>query len=412
MIAGTMTRVVLVAATLIGAAAPAHAQVKPRTRVLLPQAYRDVIQAQPARATYAVKADSTKSSAVSGSQLMLESSEVYRILQRGDAVRQVTTRFLADRDTAWRTAYAIPEDYLARVGDGTQLAAARPVFLPRGPMRYDRASDRFTGTLMLVLEDLAERQSRTLDDSISIEIVSAADSVSPSPLNIGHTNFPPSLVSVSDDNPRDSVEVTFVTAANLSGFKTHLPVEPALVIETRPRAIQGWGVQSIPLTLLVRGGSFADSVAVRLEASPGSVTPEEVFVHAGRPATARLRSEGSGTATVRAITADVGSDEQTFEYVFPLAFLLSSVIGGLLGAIVAFSRAKAKSQKPQLPIHLVGGVLWGLIVAAAYGVLGLNLLGMTVPAVPYFNEGVVFVVSALGAIGWIPGKKPAPASAG
>ncbi len=87
------------------------------------------------------------------------------------------------------------------------------------------------------------------------------------------------------------------------------------------------------------------------------------------------------------------------------------MLGGLIGALVAYLRDRRRGKQGQAWVYVAGGVLWGLIAAVAYGVLGLNVIGIDVAVVAYFNEGVAFVLSAVAASRLIPkgqGKTPAP----
>lgn len=66
-----------------------------------------------------------------------------------------------------------------------------------------------------------------------------------------------------------------------------------------------------------------------------------------------------------------------------------------------FTRVKKnKNIEASLGLNLVGGVVWGFIVAVGYFVIGINLLEIDISVVSYFNELMVLGISALGGIGW------------
>lgn len=394
---------------LVASAAPAGAQPPPQDT--LPRIYSSRLRELAGHRVLRITRDRVDTASVVGAGVVLDPAAVRAVIATGDTIKREPSVVLGRRDPTWATVFTIPEDYVAKVSDGQELAAFRPVFLPSEPMRFDPAAESFRGELMIVLEDMAVERSRLLSDSVSLEVVSSADFVDPRPVRMGHLNFPPTRVRLIDDNPRDSVRITFITETKLDGFDTYLAVEPALILETRRRTLQGLGLQSIALTVTVRGAGFPDSVPVRFDASLGSVEPEEVFVRADRPASARLRSESLGGATVRALSVVYGSAEQEFRYAFPYPFLLAALLGGLIGALVAYLRDRRRRKQGHAWVYVAGGVLWGLIAAVAYGVLGLNVIGIDVAVVAYFNEGVAFVLSALAASRLIPkgeGKAQAP----
>lgn len=341
--------------------------------------------------------------AIPGAPVLLEPDEKLAIIQRGDFVGRADLGVFAERHPRWSGAFAIPEGYVTRL-EGAPGAAGpaievQPVFTPDGKMRYNRDTKQFQGSLRIVLRDASGvLEPRDLDDPILMEIVSNADAVRPPTVSISRTYLPATRVRLVDDSPKDSVRINFITPAKPEGYEVHLAVEPALIVEANRDRMQGWGIQSIPITVVVRGATLPDSIEVHMQASLGSLDPDVVVVRSGRPATTRLRSESMGAATVTAISSDFAPIEADLEYTPPVPFLVSSVVGGLAGGAGAHLRRRKQGKKSGVGATLGFGVLWGLIAALLYGILGVNLIGIDVPVVEHFNEGLVFVLSAAAAI--------------
>lgn len=89
----------------------------------------------------------------------------------------------------------------------------------------------------------------------------------------------------------------------------------------------------------------------------------------------------------------------TIAFAFPLAFLVSAFLGGLIGGIIRYVTLKMQHVEKilfmPLLVHVVLGVLAGFVTAVAYAV-GINLLNVHPSAT--IGEALVFVIAALGAI--------------
>jgi hypothetical protein len=359
--------------------------------------------------------------------LDLAPSDVHKVALEGETITRMETRTPTESHPWPSGALAIPERYLTRVteggappettasGDAPVMAAAgsseatpvQPVFWASDKMRYDAEAEQFRGALLILLDDPSQ-EARTRELTAPVEVsITGAESVAPQRVLLDHTNLPPDTVRLAESSPLDSVRLSIRTAVNTRGYDAYVPVMPALTIGPKERSIQGWGMQSVELRIGVKGASRTVPVNVSVETSLGSLDPSTVPVSADRPAAVALRSEGLGRAVVVASAPGFTEARGEYHYDFPLRFFAFALVGGLVGALVTYMRRRQRKEEPDLRVHLVGGILWGVVVSLAYGVLGLSLLEFAVPGGQPFSEGLVFVVSALGALCWIPSPKAA-----
>jgi hypothetical protein len=391
---------VVVSATVIVAASMAQ---QPGDQPALPHV--QPLQAQ----LHVIDEDGVHTMAAHPGLTTLAPGQLFSIIKHGEAVRRTVSPALASLDPAWATPLAVPEDYFVwgEAEDGSdETVRTRLLCSVDVPMEYNHSTGKFEGVLRLVLEDRNAPLRRTsLAHPVPVEIVSEADEVVPPELSLEHTNLPSSEVRFVDDSPVDSLRVTLRTQADLEGYAVHLPVKPAVSIDTGRRSIHGWGFQSVELPVILKGTSSRELVTVSLDVTRGHVEPSTVEVSGVEPGRVSLRSEALGAATVSATAAGYSRAEIEMTYGFPLAFIVAALLGGFLGGIVGYLRRRQKSQSVNFGANVGMGVVWGVIWAVAYGAMGIVAPQVNVPVYEYFNEGIVFVVSALSAIYMQPKKK-------
>ncbi len=286
----------------------------------------------------------------------------------------------------------IPELHIER--KGTQTESYSIAFTTVRPFRYDHVLKTFKATLGFFLSSPDTNSHGKEIEPVNLAVVSeAVNIITPDHLKIPHVFTPFSNVDLVANSVIDSAQVKVITISNPDGYKTYLKVEPALEIWTNKLSLQGYGIQTMPITVRFIGSSSTDSVSVNFSASAGSVSPGSMFVTYNKPSTIYLRSEGKGVAILSAASSNSKSNEITFTYTFPWSFLLFSIVGGLIGGLAKHYFASDKKNFPVKPI--IGGILIGFMVAVAYYFLGINLIGLSLSA--GFNEMAVLGLSALGA---------------
>ena len=159
------------------------------------------------------------------------------------------------------------------------------------------------------------------------------------------------------------------------------------------------GIQKIPVTVRLLGSNSSDSVKVIFNPGKGTIEPEFLYVQYNKPETVYLRSEGTGDCKLTATAAAITSNELNVKFIFPWLFLGAALFGGIAGSFAKYLKEKESTTK-----LIVAAILAGIIGAAAYYGLGVNLLGISLAA--GLNELAVFALSALCAyFGLSLGKK-------
>lgn len=296
----------------------------------------------------------------------------------------------------------IPELHVESATDRGEVITYRVLFTMKQPLSYNANSNSFTGKIGFLLMSDSDNTA-SVKEPVKIEVRSdEAKSIAPAKLAIDHLSIPSTDVDVVAENVTDSISVRVGTVSNPEGYVTFLKVKPVLEISANRKGLQGLGIEETEIDVRLKGYNSADSVKVVFNPGKGTITPSSVFVKYNEPATVMLRSQGLGDSKITATTSNLNSNSLVFEFNFPWYFLLASLIGGLLGGFVKFLSSDKKKESLQKIV--IGGVLTGLIVAAAYYGLGISLIGIKISAL--VNEIAVFALSALGAIVGISLPKP------
>jgi hypothetical protein len=216
---------------------------------------------------------------------------------------------------------------------------------------------------------------------------------------IDHTNLPYERVRVVALTPGDSVDVGIVIPALEARLEASIPViQPELKLEASPRRIQGWGLDVATLTILYTG--LIDRARVVVLSSDRAVPePARVTLDEAGTAEAALRSRSLGSATVRAAGPALPAAEVIVDFTFPLAFLISALLGGVLGGLARGYQKRGgvdPERRKSWWYYVIAGTLLGLAATVAAAV-GINLLPTPfVASFAAFNEAVVFVIAFIG----------------
>jgi len=304
----------------------------------------------------------------------------------------------------WRV---LPYRYVTPDATGTGTWVLRPIYKVANQLRWQPDQGVFRGEFFLAVEDsLRLGESRPLPAPVRFQLLSDADTVTPEPVAIEHTNFPLQRVLVIATRVSDSLRVHVVPEFDVRGLDVWIPVEPAIVIETTPRRIQGWGIQRARVVVRVIGATAPASMAASLTASEGTLDTLELPIGAAGIGTASLRSEGIGEAVLVASSPGLGQATTTIDFTFPWIFLLAALLGGIFGGIAAAAAEKKERRKARWGEFALKGVFAGLLAALAWYALGVNLLSLEL-GVPRFNELAVFALAALAGYFGVPRTAPA-----
>ncbi|MGH7574896.1 MAG: hypothetical protein ACREM1_07185, partial [Longimicrobiales bacterium] len=297
----------------------------------------------------------------------------------------------------------LPFRYLTPDAAAEGTWVLRPIYKSNGLRWVD---GEFRGALFLALEDSSRRtRSDSLGVPIRFQLISEADRIEPDQLTLQHTNLPLQRVELAASRPSDSLRIHIIPEFDIRGEDVWVPVEPTLVVETSPSRIQGWGVGTARVTVRVLGASGRVPSAVTLWSSAGELDTTTIALGDAGVGATRIRSSGTGAATLRASAAGFGEAPATIEFEWPILFIIASLAGGVFGGVASAVQGRrtgrADAPKPGWRAPAVKGLFAGVLAAAAWYALGVNLLELDV-GVPRFNELAVFAFAALAGFFGIP----------
>jgi len=336
--------------------------------------------------------------------VVLGRDEDFIVISKGESIYHYSPSKLVQLEPKWENSFAIPELYWARESGTNNILQFQILTMIQRTMKYDKERDTFDGTIAIILLDNSRNLSEgnNLNVPVSCEIFAQIDSVQPNKVTIDHINIPSTTINLFDQDPKDSIKFSIRTTLNQKGYEEYIDVDPELIMISNRNSIQGYGVQSAQVSVFAKGITYSDSIQVILQPTLGSFKRDKIFISSDKGEVIYLRSEGLGSAKVIAQSAIIGSAEVQIQYIFPWIFLIASLLGGLIGSLIKLLR---HGDKRKNTYYFFGGILSGIVVAAAYFILGIDVLKLQID-IQYFNEAAVFTLSALGAIiGIREGKK-------
>lgn len=302
---------------------------------------------------------------------------------------------------------ALPEIYMARVkstaftpahgAPPTEQALLRVLVDTFPVLAYNERDNNYVGQFyVMLLEDSKEHlYTNQLVSPIPFQFSSQLAVFEPQQATIGHTNMPTTGIRITDNSPYNPVPVKIMTSFNPQGYITYLAKQALIRIETPPRSLQGFGVQAIPVTISLHNYLWDDSVRINLVSTLGSINPDHIYVTRDKAAQALLKSEGTGSTTVKASATGFLTEESRFTFVFPWMFILLTLVGGVIGAIL---KHLLHPEEGKLALRIVQGFLAGFLVGILYYVVGLNVINFDFGRVYY--EFAVLALAIIGALFW------------
>jgi len=281
----------------------------------------------------------------------------------------------------------------------------------KSPFTFDPETHAFYGKIEIhPVEGKLEGQTDVARTQIDLlepfEIIVSAVGIDEKRILVESLNWPPITVDfdfdASNNFLKDNVEIVVKTVQKPDGYITPLSISPYIEVNVEKDQMQGLGIQETPVTLTLQGVSNYPDVSVGIQCTKGYLDPDEVILRANNVTTVSLRSEGTGEARISVIAANLISTSDHIRFMFPWKFLLFSIIGALIGALIHVLRKHKTGFDTRA---FVVAILLGFTVSICYWALGVNLLNITIE-VSYLNEFAVLALSILGALlGWHIGKK-------
>ncbi|WP_339810862.1 hypothetical protein [uncultured Imperialibacter sp.] len=326
-----------------------------------------------------------------GDKVEVAGAEAREVLQQ-----QETRPVFTTGDTTISPEQLIPEVFVLPGQTESQDIRYYIFFTSALPLQYDFSENAFLGNINFIL--LPESGSGHLStiDPVFIEPASLEiGGITPGWIEIDHLNLPSSSIKlIATDHLKDSAELRLRTRLNPEGYITKVGVKSPLTIKARKKFAQGYGIQEVPVEVILKGiGSGSAEIRFLFEEGAGTLSEESFVLNNNETKTVYIRSQGDGPVKLAAFSTGFSSNPERFQYDFPYTFLLFTLIGGLIGASVKYLKSDSKFSWKSFS----GGVLVGLLAVGLWYVLGISILSISLDDV--YNEGSVLLISAVGAWG-------------
>jgi hypothetical protein len=287
-------------------------------------------------------------------------------------------------------AWSVGFGFIGIAPDGREIRF-RPVIESAGGLAL-RDAGKFQGRIFVGLRDNKDpAASYPLPQPVSLLVSGQADELLPRQFSMDHTNLPFTEITIASNNPTDPTEFTLIAAGTSERATINLPVvRPRLEVVPARSQIQGLGLETS--TVSVRAVGLPDPMGrvVTVSADFASVDPTQVFLDAHGVGTTTVRSVSFGQDSIKAQSPPLASAAVPLYFSWPIAFLVTTVLGGVLG--VALAHLQSPRRKKNFRTVLIRGVLTGIIVGALYAI-GVNVLPIHPTATA--GEALTFAVAAV-----------------
>jgi hypothetical protein len=296
-------------------------------------------------------------------------------------------------DTATRSGlFMLPELYFAKEVRTNNQIMYRIIYVDSAPLRFNFGTQEFKGGIrFLAVETSYSKESPPTQKNLSapeeIVVSYGLDAMS---LKISQINWPPMDAIITTPSPMDSIEVKILTISNPQGYTKYLPVEPAIVLSSSRTKIQGFGLQTMLVAVALKGVTSYKPVPLTVQSSTGTIKNPDLVLTNSNPDDVLLRSESYGKIDIGVANTTYISNSISVTAIFPWLFLILAILGGLIGGIGKKLKGKGKVT---LRVVVFSCII-GLIVAAVYYGLGINLLNFSFEDRGY-NEAIVFGLGLL-----------------
>ncbi len=329
------------------------------------------------------------------------------ITGRLDAARQISDQGVLDALTARAglgketvvEAIDLPFYTLEAPSDGQPVRELRPYIL-KSHLPYDSSRRRFAGRVHVgvrVIGGAIAAGPQPLEHKVAFTLATDADEVLPARLEFVRGNDAPLEVSLATSVSIDSVWLRLSRDDIADGdVSTGILLQRVLIIESPPRVLQGFGLESRRLQLAARGAGLSDSIRVTVSADAGIVTPTAVTIPREGSAEVTLKSDALGPITLTASAQRVAGTSATVVSVFPWRFVIATLLGLLVGAGASYLWLSGRKEEVN-SLLFFGAMLGGLVTAAVAIGLKLNVTAFEYSA-PLETSVALFALAALGSL--------------
>ena len=287
-------------------------------------------------------------------------------------------------------AWSVGFGFIGIAPDGREVRF-RPVIESAGGLALAGDAGRFQARIFVGLRDNKDpAASYPLPQPVSLLVSGQADELLPRQFSMDHTNLPFTEITIASSNPTDPTEFTLIAAGTSERATVGLPVvRPRLELVPGRSQIQGLGLETSTVSVRAVGLPDPKGRLITVSSDFASVDPTQVSLDAQGVGTATVRSVSFGKASIKAESPPLAPAAVPIYFSWPISFLVTTVLGGLLG--VSLAHFQGPRRKKNFSTVLIRGVLTGIIVGALYAV-GVNVLPIHPTATA--GEALTFAVAA------------------
>jgi len=284
------------------------------------------------------------------------------------------------------------EGVVRQVADNDLELQLKPFVLVGRPLTYDKSTRTFLGSVVVGVADVTGAATQVrLSAPLRFEDLGSAQQVTLEELSPPFGRFDVSTQATGQP-------VTMRIASNFSreGIEITVPVAPTLFVEVDNDRLRGLGMQHTRVTVRAVGPS-ANGVEVSLAAPGAFLSVDRVPLDAQGLGHAELRSDSSGTVTLRATATGYVAADLPITVEWPWQTLASTLLGGLIGGFLRLAPGIRRGMKgSRFAVGLTVSTLMGLVIFALQ-VLGVKLL----PVDFGFQGGDLFAFASGALAGWL-----------
>lgn len=268
----------------------------------------------------------------------------------------------------------------------------KPFVLVGRPLTYNKATRTFQGSVVVGVADVTGATTQVrLSAPLRFEDVASAQQVTLEELSPPFGRFDVSTQATGQP-------VTMRIASNFSreGVEITVPVSPTLFVEVDNDRLRGLGMQHTRVTVRAVGPAIS-KVEVSLAAPGAFLSQDRVQLDSQGLGHAELRSDNSGTVTLRATATGYVAADLPISVEWPWQTLASTCLGGLIGGFLRLAPGIRRGMKgSRFAVGLAVSTLMGLVIFALH-VLGVKLL----PVDFGFQGGDLFAFASGALAGWL-----------
>lgn len=215
-------------------------------------------------------------------------------------------------------------------------------------LSWNAEKARFIGDLLVGILDRQDASSSSPLDQVSIpvQLLAANNALDRDNLTFDHIGQPYEKVTVEAAFPENPFKVKLISPVDPKLPVAKLPVRKPILNLVAPNRLKGLGIGADEVVIQPDNTRLRPGEHIALDLDQGWLSQKPVVVGDDRTASVRIRSDWVGNATLKlAPSAVYQAEEVRIEYTWPVRFLLSSLLGAMLGALVYVYRLKRKAVR-------------------------------------------------------------------